>query len=60
MRGWSQEELAEKTGFQKISIAKIEKGETKMGLDNIEVFASVFRVDLSDLLNDRPNYLYTF
>tara|TARA_Y100001972_G_scaffold129231_1_gene195463 strand:+ start:4065 stop:4283 length:219 start_codon:yes stop_codon:yes gene_type:complete len=50
-RGWSQEKLAEKTGFHRTYIGMIERGERNIGLKNIEVFASVFRVNLSDLLD---------
>ena len=50
-RGWSQEKLAEKTGFHRTYIGMIERGERNIGLKNIEVFASAFRVNLSDLLD---------
>ncbi|XOV92405.1 MAG: helix-turn-helix domain-containing protein [Bacteroidota bacterium] len=51
-RGWSQEKLAEKTGFHRTYIGMIERGERNIGLKNIEVFASIFRVNLSELLDD--------
>jgi transcriptional regulator with XRE-family HTH domain len=48
-KGWSQEELADKTGFHRTYIGMIERGERNPSLKNIEVFASVFGLSISKL-----------
>ncbi len=47
----SQEKLSFKTGFHRTYIGMIERGERNISLTNIAVFAKVFEMDLSDLLN---------
>ena len=47
---WSQEDLAEKTGFHRTYIGMIERGERNPSLININVFASTFKIKLSELL----------
>jgi transcriptional regulator with XRE-family HTH domain len=47
----SQEQLSFKTGFHRTYIGMIERGERNISLTNIAVFAKVFEVELSDLLN---------
>lgn len=47
---WSQETLADKTGFHRTYIGMIERGERNLSLKNIEVFATSFGVSISDLL----------
>lgn len=47
---WSQEELAEKTGFHRTYIGMVERGERNLSLKNVEVFANSFGLNLSDLL----------
>lgn len=48
-RGLSQEQLAELTGFHRNYIGMIERGERNPALVNIEVFANVFDMSLSEL-----------
>jgi len=48
--GWSQEELADKTGFHRTYIGMIERGERNLSLRNIETFANVFKITISELL----------
>jgi transcriptional regulator with XRE-family HTH domain len=48
---WSQEILAEKTGFHRTYIGMIERGERNLSLKNIETFANTFELTLSELLN---------
>ena len=50
-RKLSQEKLAFKTGFHRTYIGMIERGERNISLTNIAVFAKVFEMDISDLLN---------
>lgn len=47
---WSQEELADKTGFHRTYIGMIERGERNISLKNIEVFANTFNISVSELL----------
>ncbi len=49
-RGWSQEKLAEKTGFHRTYIGMIERGERNPSLININVFAETFKISISELL----------
>lgn len=49
-RGWSQELLAEKTGFHRTYIGMIERAERNLSLTNIEIFASTFDMSISELL----------
>lgn len=47
---WSQEKLAEKTGFHRTYIGMIERGERNPSLKNINVFAKAFGISISELL----------
>ena len=49
-RDWSQEKLAEKTGFHRTYIGMIERGERNPSLININVFAETFKISISELL----------
>ena len=49
-RNWSQEELAEKTGFHRTYIGMVERAERNLSLTNIEVFAKTFEMTISELL----------
>jgi transcriptional regulator with XRE-family HTH domain len=49
-KGWSQETLADKTGFHRTYIGMIERGERNLSLQNVEIFADSFDLTLSDLL----------
>ena len=49
-KGWSQEVLAEKTGFHRTYIGMVERGERNLSLKNIETFDVTFEMKISDLL----------
>lgn len=49
-RGWSQEKLAEETGFHRTYIGMIERGERNPSLININVFAKTFGISISELI----------
>lgn len=50
-KGWSQEELAKKTGYtDRSSIAKIELGEIDLPYSKILSFADAFGVDPKELV----------
>jgi len=52
-RGLSQEQLAELTTFHRTYIGMIERGERNLSLSNIGVFAKVFEMSISELLDSR-------
>ncbi|GAC1304148.1 MAG: helix-turn-helix transcriptional regulator [Mucilaginibacter sp.] len=47
----SQEALSHKTGFHRTYIGMIERGERNISLVNIAVFAKVFQMSISELLD---------
>lgn len=49
-RDWSQEQLADETGFHRTYIGMIERGERNPSLININVFAETFGMSISELL----------
>jgi transcriptional regulator with XRE-family HTH domain len=49
-KSWSQEKLAEETGFHRTYIGMIERGERNPSLTNINVFAETFGIDIWELL----------
>ena len=58
---WSQETLAEGTGFHRTYIGMIERGERNISLSNIAMFAKVFELNVSELLDFKiinPNHNY--
>lgn len=47
----SQEQLSYKTGFHRTYIGMIERGERNISLTNMAVFAKVFEMSISELLD---------
>jgi transcriptional regulator with XRE-family HTH domain len=57
----SQEKLSFLTGFHRTYIGMIERGERNISLSNMAVFAKVFEITLSELLDFKsinPNHNY--
>lgn len=50
-KGISQEKLSLSTGFHRTYIGMIERGERNISLSNMAVFAKVFELSLSELLD---------
>ena len=55
LKQWSQETVAEKLNLSANGYAKIERGETKLNLPRLEQIATIFHVDLMDLLQPGDN-----
>lgn len=49
-RGWSQQEVADRVGLNKMTISQYENGKRKPSFEMIEALASAFHVDLNYLL----------
>jgi transcriptional regulator with XRE-family HTH domain len=49
LHNWSQEDLAEQTGFHRTYIGMIERAERNPSLVNIEIFADSFKITISEL-----------
>ena len=49
-KGWSQQELADKLGVNKMSVSQYELGKRKPSFDKIEALAEIFHVDMNYLL----------
>ena len=49
-RGWSQQDVADRVGRNKMTISQYENGKRKPSFDMIEALADVFHVDLNYLL----------
>lgn len=50
-KNYSQEKLSFLTGFHRTYIGMIERGERNISLSNMAVFAKIFEISLSELLN---------
>lgn len=55
-RGWSQQEVADRVGLNKMTISQYENGKRKPSFEMIEALAEVFHVDLNYLLEPAQPY----
>ncbi|NJM13299.1 MAG: helix-turn-helix transcriptional regulator [Synechococcaceae cyanobacterium SM1_2_3] len=61
LKGWSQEEMAEKLEMSPNGYANIERGETDVRFSRLEQIADVFGTNLTDLMSfGERNILYFF
>jgi len=51
-KGWSQEELAYKSGFHRTYIGMVERAERNISLKNIAIIAETFNVNIEDLFTN--------
>lgn len=51
LKGWSQEEMAEKVGMSLNGYAKIERGETDVQISRLRKIAELFGIELTSLFN---------
>jgi transcriptional regulator with XRE-family HTH domain len=49
-RGWSQQEVADRAGLNKMTISQYENGKRKPSFEVIEALAETFHVDMNYLL----------
>ena len=54
MKNMTQEDIANKVGVSRQSVAKWETGETVPDLDKCKILAEIFEVSLDDLANYEP------
>lgn len=61
LKGWSQEEVADKLAMSANGYGSIERGETDVNLSRLEQIADVFGIELSDLiaLNEKNVFYLT-
>lgn len=50
VKGWSQEDMAERLGMSLNGYAKIERGETDLPLSRLEKISEIFEINLMDLI----------
>ncbi len=51
LKGWSQEEMAEKLGCSVSGYSKIERGEIKTNMPKLEKIAEAFGIEFEELVN---------
>jgi transcriptional regulator with XRE-family HTH domain len=51
-RGYSQEELAERSGLHRTYISSLERGQRNVGLDNVHVLAEALGVPAAGLFEE--------
>ena len=49
-RGWSQQDVADRVGLNKMTISQYENGKRKPSFEMIEALAEIFHVDMNYLL----------
>jgi len=60
MRGWSQEQIAEKLEMSTNGYSKIERGETDIQLSRLNQITEIFDIELKDLINFDDNKILNF
>ena len=58
LKGWSQEDMAEKLAMSVNGYGAIERGETNVNISRLEQISQIFGIELSQLvaLNDKNNF----
>lgn len=51
-RNWTQQDLADRSGFHKNYIGMVERGERNISLKNIEMLAEAFGITINHLFVD--------
>ena len=58
--GYTQEELAEKSGFHKTFIGDVERGAKNITINNCAIIATALSLPLSELIRKAENCLLTY
>jgi transcriptional regulator with XRE-family HTH domain len=54
LRGWSQEQLAERANSSPKHVGRIERGQVNVGLDGLAALARALSVNIGDLFAEPP------
>ncbi|MEN9847535.1 MAG: hypothetical protein RL368_275 [Pseudomonadota bacterium] len=58
LKGWTQEELAEKLKMSPNGYGNIERGDSEITLSRLEQLANIFSIELSELLGLREVHIF--
>lgn len=58
LKGWTQEEIAEKLKMSPNGYGNIERGDSEITLSRLEQLANIFSVELSELLGLREVHIF--
>lgn len=50
LKNWSQEDMAEQMQMSKNGYSKLERGETRLSLDRLEQIATIYKMDVLELM----------
>lgn len=57
LNNWSQEEMAERMNISKSSYSRLERDESKLDLSKLEKLASIFKIDIAELITSESKGL---
>lgn len=60
VKGWSQEDIAERLGMSATGYGKIERGETDIPLSRLEQLSDILEIGLSDLIGLDDRSVFNF
>lgn len=60
IKGWSQEDIAERLGMSTTGYGKIERGETDIPLSRLEQLSDILEIGLSDLIGLDDRSVFNF
>jgi len=60
IKGWTQENIAEKLDMSPSGYGSIERGDTDVSLSRLEKIAEVLEIELSDLFNLEEKQIFNF
>lgn len=51
-QGWSQEQLADRTGLHRTYVGSVERGERNVSIDNVEKFAKALGCSVGEMFSE--------